>query len=219
MSELQELLNYVTNCLNSYGLCVLDNFLGYILAKEVQKEVNSIINLQPFVEGQVLSTNPSIRGDKITWVEGDEKYCYFIRNYIKKVDSIVYECKTDLAKNISGRTKAMISIYPRNGTKYLKHVDNPYKDGRCITTIYYLNNDWDRERDGGCLRLYPSMIDAEPIIEPMFDRLILFWSDSRNPHEVEPSFRTRFAITVWYLDEDEIKTSNQECKYQIIKRE
>lgn len=37
-------------------------------------------------------------------------------------------------------------------------------------------------------------------IEPKFDRIIFFWSDRRNPHEVQPAHRTRYAITVWYFD-------------------
>ena len=40
-------------------------------------------------------------------------------------------------------------------------------------------------------------------IEPRFNRAIFFWSDRRNPHEVMPSTRIRFAITVWYIDEHE----------------
>lgn len=39
----------------------------------------------------------------------------------------------------------MIACYPGSGTKYVKHVDNPDKDGRCITSLYYLNQGWETE--------------------------------------------------------------------------
>lgn len=40
-------------------------------------------------------------------------------------------------------------------------------------------------------------------MEPIFDRMIFFWSDRRNPHEVLPANRDRYAVTVWYMDRDE----------------
>lgn len=48
------------------------------------------------------------------------------------------------------------------------------------------------QKDGGLLRMYPAKVPVSVVnIEPNFDRLLLFWSDHRNPHEVQPAFRER----------------------------
>lgn len=114
----------------------------------------------------------------------------------------------------------MVACYPGNGAGYVRHVDNPNGDGRFITCIYYLNKNWDvkvgsEEEDealkpdlsvrrehsvllrvrvqthGGMLQIYPEGKNVVASIEPLFDRLLIFWSDRRNPHEVKPAYATR----------------------------
>ncbi|KAG9468280.1 egl nine homolog 1 isoform X2 [Eleutherodactylus coqui] len=66
--------------------------------------------------------------------------------------------------------------------------------------------------NGGVLRIFPEGKSQFADIEPKFDRLLFFWSDRRNPHEVQPAFATRYAITVWYFDADERARAKE--KYQ-----
>ena len=47
------------------------------------------------------------------------------------------------------------------------------------------------QEHGGMLKIYPEGSTRIASIEPLFDRLLVFWSDRRNPHEVLPAYRTR----------------------------
>lgn len=58
----------------------------------------------------------------------------------------------------------MVACYPGSGSHYVKHVDNPNKDGRCITAIYYLNLKWDVKRSGGLLRIFPEGWRGDKVI-------------------------------------------------------
>lgn len=49
------------------------------------------------------------------------------------------------------------------------------------------------QEHGGLLRIFPEGKAQFADIEPKFDRLLLFWSDRRNPHEVQPAYTTRSA--------------------------
>ncbi|XP_017333235.1 prolyl hydroxylase EGLN3 isoform X1 [Ictalurus punctatus] len=209
MSPHQKLATeYIGPCMNKHGICVVNNFLGEELGLGVLEEVCALYTSGEFTDGQLVSQRSDsikdIRGDKITWIEGKEPGCEKIAVLMSRMDDIVRHCNGKLGNyRINGRTKAMVACYPGKGTGYVRHVDNPNGDGRCVTCIYYLNKDWNAKEHGGILRIFPDGKTQFADIEPLFDRLLFFWSDRRNPHEVQPAYATRYAITVWYFDADE----------------
>ncbi|XP_029450108.1 egl nine homolog 1 isoform X2 [Rhinatrema bivittatum] len=228
---------YISPCMNKHGICVVDDFLGKEIGEKVVEEVKVLHDSGRFTDGQLVSqksdSSKDIRGDKITWVEGKEIGCETIGLLMSSMDDLIRYCNGKLGNfRINGRTKAMVACYPGDGTGYVRHVDNPNGDGRCVTCIYYLNKNWDAkvysfipikgslkgklhlptifsarmsslQVNGGVLRIFPEGKAQFADIEPKFDRLLFFWSDRRNPHEVQPAFATRYAITVWYFDADE----------------
>uniref|UniRef100_A0A3B3I603 hypoxia-inducible factor-proline dioxygenase n=1 Tax=Oryzias latipes TaxID=8090 RepID=A0A3B3I603_ORYLA len=208
-SSLQKLaLEVIVPCMNAHGICVVNGFLGEETGLSVLGDVKALYDTGKFTDGQLVSqksdSTRDIRGDKIAWIEGREPGCEKIRFLMGRMDDLIRHCNGNLGNyTINGRTKAMVACYPGNGTGYVRHVDNPNGDGRCVTCIYYLNKDWTIKEHGGLLRIFPGGKTQFVDIEPKFDRLLLFWSDRRNPHEVQPAFATRYAITVWYFDADE----------------
>ncbi|KFO19011.1 egl nine homolog 2 [Fukomys damarensis] len=211
-------LDYIVPCMRYYGICVKDNFLGAALGGRVLAEVEALRWGGRLRDGQLVSQRAippsSIRGDQIAWVEGHEPGCWSIGALMAHVDTVIRHCAGRLGNYvINGRTKAMVACYPGNGLGYVRHVDNPHGDGRCITCIYYLNQNWDVKVHGGLLQIFPEGRPVVANIEPLFDRLLIFWSDRRNPHEVKPAYTTRYAITVWYFDAKERAAAKD--KYQL----
>ena len=214
----QTLSEYVLACLANYGICVLDNFMGPVKAAQIlldaeEMDANGILKTGKTVQKEDEVKNVrKVRQDRIAFIE--KRKSPGIDELVSKLDNLMTHVQiksradaryTDRKlMDISGRTRAMVSCYPGNGTHYVRHVDNHHKDGRCITVVYYLNKDWDVKRDGGVLKMYPQMTHPRTAnIAPLFDRALIFWSDERNPHEVMPAHRSRYAVTVWYFDREE----------------
>ncbi|KAM9326331.1 prolyl hydroxylase EGLN2 [Gastrophryne carolinensis] len=211
-------LDYIVPCMTYYGICVKDHFLGEALGLRILDEVALLKHSGKFRDGQLVSqrTIPSknIRGDQIAWVEGKEPGCDTIGILMSRIDEVIMHCSGKLGNYIiNGRTKAMVACYPGNGMGYVRHVDNPNRDGRCLTCIYYLNQNWETKVHGGLLQIFPEGRSVVANIEPLFDRLLIFWSDRRNPHEVKPAYAMRYAITVWYFDAKE--RSEAKDKYRL----
>uniref|UniRef100_A0A1A7YUD8 hypoxia-inducible factor-proline dioxygenase n=1 Tax=Iconisemion striatum TaxID=60296 RepID=A0A1A7YUD8_9TELE len=202
-------LDRVVPALLTHGFCYVDGLLGELAGSAVLDQVKEMHRSGKLQDGRLAGSIPgisrkSIRGDKTAWVSGTERGCEAISFLLTLVDRLIAVCARRLGnKAIRERSKAMVACYPGNGAGYVKHVDNPNCDGRCLTCIYYLNKNWDPKEHGGVLRIFPEEKPYVADIKPLFDRLLIFWSDRRNPHEVQPSYATRYAVTVWYFDSKE----------------
>ena len=219
--DLQSIARFVCRSLKEKCFSVIDDLFEDDKALDILKEVKKLHNTGLFQDGQLSGgktasdneqkfTEKKIRGDQITWLEGNEAHVPNIVKLIEFVDSLVISCSEFPdglnGYRIEGRAKAMVACYPGNGTGYTRHVDNPDGDGRCVTVLYYLNQGWSEDK-GGKLRIYRehSHIDVEPIL----NRLLMFWSDGRNPHEVLPAYCSRYAITIWYFDVEQRRRAKQ----------
>ena len=119
-SRITALSQYAVKCLNAYGLCVIDNFLGEAKGTEIFSEVLDLQEGGALSSGQLVnapSPNAAIRGDMITWIDGSEFGCTNINTLISSIDAIVIQCQRNIGKMISGRTKViffsrdLISLY------------------------------------------------------------------------------------------------------------
>ncbi|KAM4664829.1 prolyl hydroxylase EGLN3 [Discoglossus pictus] len=211
-------LEHIVPRLLSSGFCYLDHVLGEEVGDRVLEQVRRLHRDGALKDGQLTGHNRGVskrhlRGDKIAWVAGTEDGCEAIGLVLSIIDRLVVLCGSRLGQYyVKERSKAMVACYPGNGTGYVRHVDNPTGDGRCITCIYYLNKNWDAKTHGGVLRIFPDGGSRVADVEPLFDRLLFFWSDRRNPHEVQPSYATRYALTVWYFDAKERAAAKQRFK-------
>eukprot|EP00746_Dinoflagellata_sp_MGD_P029804 gnl/MRDRNA2_/MRDRNA2_17065_c0_seq1.p1 gnl/MRDRNA2_/MRDRNA2_17065_c0~~gnl/MRDRNA2_/MRDRNA2_17065_c0_seq1.p1 ORF type:complete len:466 (+),score=94.22 gnl/MRDRNA2_/MRDRNA2_17065_c0_seq1:78-1400(+) len=158
-------------------------------------------------------TKMDVRGDHVCWASGHEEDCpphlavlrHATDRLVLDLAGEVPELRNRGSSIIADRS--MLTCYPP-GTRYIRHVDNPIKDGRVLTTILYLGidgaeNGWE-PGCGGEIRLYLSGDSSGEEkafdVAPVPGRLLLFWADARVPHEVLPAQANRFAASTWYLD-------------------
>lgn len=91
------------------------------------------------------------------------------------------------------------------GAFYKKHLDAfKGQSSRVLTTVFYLNPEWQQE-DGGQLLIYAP--DSDKVIEtvnPNFGTFVIFLSE-QFPHEVVKSLRDRYSIAGWFRLQDPLQ--------------
>ena len=114
-SRFSVIAQYVVKCLNTYGICVIDGFLGEVTGQEILTEVKQLQDLGVMHQGQLVhspsatSDNVDIRGDIITWVDGRGRACENIQFLVSCMDAVVQNCSSLMkGYTINERTKVLI---------------------------------------------------------------------------------------------------------------
>ncbi|XP_076226247.1 HIF prolyl hydroxylase isoform X2 [Nomia melanderi] len=187
--HLNEICRNVIKDMDEYGVCVVDNFLGAEKGLAVLNEVLNMYSAGLFKDGQLVSNKAG--ANDLKTIRGDQ---------ITWLDGKEKQCQ-----NIGMLISQVDAIIMRaNKMRNNGKMGNYTINGRT-------------KRNGGLLRIFPEgWRDQVADIEPLFDRILFFWSDRRNPHEVQPAYKTRYAITLWYFDAEE---RNQACRRYQRERE
>lgn len=110
MDDFARLADYVPDCLERFGFCVVDKFAGKSLASSVRSEVLALYERGSF-EGGLLTSQAfaltAVRGDRVFWLEReDDGQCTAICQLIRRLDDLFLLLRGCLGTcHISSRSK------------------------------------------------------------------------------------------------------------------
>ena len=149
-------------------------------------------------------TNEQIRTDKTRWLEGDTP---IQRAYQAQMADLQLQLNRQLFMGLKDY-ECHYALY-QSGDFYKKHLDAFRGRGnRRLTTVLYLNDDW-QAGDGGELLVYaPRGKTVTHRILPQAGTLVCFLSEDF-PHEVLPARRDRLSIAGWFRIDDPVAPAIQ----------
>ena len=133
----------------------------------------------------------NIRTDWIYWL--DRARDAHLEPFFSGIDQLREALARELFLSLNGY-EFHFAKYPI-GAFYKPHLDQfSHRDNRMISSVLYLNEDW-QTGDGGELRISKP---TQAVVQPIFNRLVLFRSDTVL-HEVLPAHKPRRSLTGWLL--------------------
>lgn len=200
------LLKKICDGLDADGYAIIDDAFPIELLYDLQLQVK-LLDADQFKSAGVgratdFQTNSDIRSDHILWL--DDQHPENLK-YFNWSEALRLELNQQFYLGLADY-ECMFAHYSV-GAFYQKHVDafkrttnhqnNHQRRHRKISTILYLNPDW-QAADGGELLLYKHA-QQQPFkrVLPQLGRLVVFLSEDF-PHEVLPANRSRFSLTGWF---------------------
>ena len=175
------------------GFSIIDDAYPQNYVQDLVKECSS--NLNQFREAAIQNGIVSnIRSDHILWINEN---LMIAQHHIQSLEALSQQFNHAFYLGIK-EVEAHFACY-NAGEFYALHRDNPQgKNGRVISSVYYLHEEW-QNHWGGELRLQDKNY-AWHIIQPKPNRIALFQSDLL--HEVLLSKQQRLSITAWLRQSD-----------------
>ena len=190
-------IQIIAEQLAQVGYIVLDNPLLASLSTQLfaRCQDDDPLRFQPAHIGRGATKKQlnTIRGDVISWLDEanstDQAYLAWMEALRQGLNAALflglfdYECH--------------YAIYDA-GTGYAKHSDVlAGKQNRILSTVLYLNEDWQGDDGGELLLFEPTGDTVLAKVNPSFGKMIIFLSESF-PHEVLIAHHKRRSIAGWF---------------------
>ena len=178
----------ILNDLDQHGFALIDDAYSSEYTQALLEECTSHFNQfrDAAIQNGVMS---QIRSDHILWINDELKIA---QQHIDYLNALSEQLNQAFFLGIQ-EVEAHFACY-NAGEFYALHRDNPQqKNGRLISTVYYLHEEW-QEDWGGELRLQDKN-EQWHVIPPKPNRIAIFQSDLL--HEVIQAKQQRLSITAW----------------------
>lgn len=178
----------ILNDLDQHGFALIDDAYSSKYTQALLEECTSHFNQfrDAAIQNGVMS---QIRSDHILWINDELKIA---QQHIDYLNALSEQLNQAFFLGIQ-EVEAHFACY-NAGEFYALHRDNPQqKNGRLISTVYYLHEEW-QEDWGGELRLQDKN-EQWHVIAPKPNRIAIFQSDLL--HEVIQAKQQRLSITAW----------------------
>ena len=188
-------VDQILDDLDQHGFAIIDDAYSNDYVHQLIEECTS--NLNRFREAAIQNGVISkIRSDHILWLNPE---LVISNHHVQALYSLGQELNRAFYLGIRD-VEAHFACY-NAGEFYALHRDNPQgKNGRMISTVYYLHEDW-QDDWGGELHLQDKN-DIWHVLHPKPNRIALFQSNLL--HEVLEAKHQRLSITGWLRSDSTI---------------
>lgn len=186
------------------GYAVVQGLIPHALTFDLAREARALHESQMLDRAGVGRADDfqivsSLRRDKTRWFDRSSRAQ---SDYLDLMETLRLTLNQELFLGLFS-FEAHYAAYER-GAYYRRHLD-AFKGARnrVLSTVFYLNDDWQAE-DGGALIIYDGMeSSAQPLLTvyPEIGTLLVFLSEDI-PHEVLPTQRNRYSIAGWFRVND-----------------